>query len=57
MCLRGVKDITWWKVERFPCQLSSVFQVFSSGHDWAGKRAYLGRKAECTQGGLALQLI
>ena len=43
MCSRGVKEITWWKMERFHSQLSSVFQ-FKSGHDWAGRRACLGRK-------------
>ena len=30
-------------MERFHRQLSSVFQ-FKSGRDWAGRRAYLGRK-------------
>ena len=43
MCSRGVKDITWRKMEIFYSQLSSVFQ-FKSGRDWAGRRACLGRK-------------
>ena len=43
MCSRGGKDITWWKMERFYRQLSSVFE-FKSGRDWAGRRACLGRK-------------
>ena len=40
---RGIKDYTWWKMDRFHRQLSLVFQ-FKSGRDWAGRRACLGRK-------------
>ena len=38
VCSRGAKDITWWKMERYP---SSVFQ-FKSERDWAGRRACSG---------------
>ena len=47
MCSKGVKDITWWKMETFHRQLSSMLQ-YESGCDWVGRRDWLGRQPVTT---------